>query len=275
MLIVKELKKIIKGILVQGVMPASVSGVSIDSRTAQKGNIFIAIEGERFNGHAFIRAAIRKGAKVVVVSKKVSCPRNISVLLVKDTTKALGQIAAWHRYQFDIPVIAITGSTGKTTTKDMLAAVLMTRFKVLKNVKTENNQFGVPLTLLKLNATHQMAILELGTSQPGDIRLLARMVQPTTILMTNIGESHLAGLKNKKGVYAEKVQLIRSLKPGGHVIVNGDDPYLITVPKGGKNYKKISFGFSQGLKVVISLLKILLYIITGASNFRSKTIFSS
>jgi len=242
MLTIQDIQEATNGRFIGGKTSTKIRDVSIDSRSIKKGSVFIAICGQRFDGHDYVRAAIRKGAVAVVVSKKVNCSKDIIVLRVKDTTKALGQIAAWHRRQFDIPVIAITGSTGKTTTKDLIASVLSTQYKVLKNIKTENNHFGVPLTLLRLNASHQIAVLELGTNQPGDIRWLGRIARPTTVVLTNIGQSHLAGLKNQSGVFKEKIQLIKYMDPKGTIIANHDDDYLKTIRT--KNYKQkiIRFG---------------------------------
>ena len=242
MLTVEEIKKVTRGTFVQGSISSTVTGVSIDSRKIGKGNAFIAIKGERFDGHDFIRKAVRNGATVVISSKKIVCARDVTVIGVKDTTKALGQIAAWHRQRFSIPVVAITGSTGKTTTKEMIASVLAKRFKVLKNVGTENNQYGVPLTLLKLKASHQVAVLELGTNQPGDIRWLAKIARPTMGIFTNVGESHLKRLRTPAGVLREKAQLIKYMEPGGVVILNGDDRYLATLPKKYKKQRMVRFG---------------------------------
>lgn len=248
MLTVNEIKKITQGRLVQGHGEALADGVSIDSRTIQKQGIFIAIEGPRFDGHDFIQETVGKGAAVVVVSKKIVCPKDIAVIRVKDTTKALGQIAARHRRQFDIPVIAITGSAGKTTAKEMIAAVLGTKFKVLKNFKTENNQFGVPLTLLKLDASYQIAVIELGTNRPGDIRWLAQISRPTVAVFTNIGDSHLEGLKNKNGVFREKFQMVNCMDPRGVIIYNGDDEYLQKIPgKKRPGQKAVSYGCRAGV----------------------------
>lgn len=242
MLTIADIKKATKGKLVQGQNSMIVSGVSIDSRTIHKRDVFIAIKGQYCNGHDFIRAAIKKGAIAIVVSQGITCSAEIAIIHVKDTTKALGQIAAWYRQQFDIPVIAVTGSVGKTTTKDLIASVLSSRFKVLKNIKTENNQYGVPLTLLRLNASIKIIVLEMGTNQTGDIAKLAQIARPTTVVLTNIGESHLAGLKSLKGIFREKMQLIKYMKPRGTIILNGDDRFFKTILN--KKYKQdiISFG---------------------------------
>jgi UDP-N-acetylmuramoyl-tripeptide--D-alanyl-D-alanine ligase len=222
----RHIQEITGGNLLLGNGTANAGGVSIDSRTMKKGDVFIAIQGDRLDGHDFVRQAVGKGAPVLVVSRKVACPKTVTVISVKDTTRALGQIASAHRRHFNIPVIAVTGSAGKTTTKDMIASVLGTRFKVLKNFRTENNQYGVPLTVLRLNASHEALVLELGTNRPGDIGWLTQIARPTIAVMTNIGESHLEGLKSKAGVFREKFDLVKGTAPDGHVIFNKDDPCL-------------------------------------------------
>lgn len=247
MLTIQDIKKITKATLVCGDPSMGVTGVSINSRTIKKGNVFIAIKGQKFDGHDFVRAAIRNGASAIIVSNEVKCSNDIAVIYVKNTTKALGQIAAWHRQRFNIPVIAITGSAGKTTTKELIACVLESRFKVLKNIGTENNHFGVPLTLLNLNSSHDIAVLELGTNQPGDIRWLAQIVKPQIVVFTNIGASHLEGLKSEYGVFKEKAQLIKHMDPGGYIILNGDDRYLRTISRQRKNRKIISFGYGKNV----------------------------
>ncbi len=219
-------------------------GVSTDTRTIKKNDIFVAIKGPNFDGHQFISQAIRAGAKAVVVSKRVATKCDVPLLKVLDTTEALGLMARCYRQKFSIPVIAITGSAGKTTTKDMIGLVLSQKYKVLKNVKTENNQYGVPLTLFKLKKSHEVIVLELGTNQKGDIAWLAKICQPTVAVFTNIGESHLAGLKNAYGVFCEKAQLIKGMSKGT-VIFNKDDPYLSKLSLRAKGLKKLSYSLKS------------------------------
>ena len=226
MLTIKQIQEITQGILIQGNPDTKVRGASIDSRTAKKGDVFIAIKGERLDGHRFIREAQKKGVAGIVVQKKLRGLSSIPMIRVKDTTQALGQLAAFHRRRFSIPIIAITGSAGKTTTKEMIAHVLESRYKVLKNRKSENNQYGLPLTLLRLNSSYDIAVLELGTNQFGDIDYLSQIVDPTVAIYTNIGESHLQGLKSPRGVLREKTRLMNYLPPHGDVIFNQDDQYL-------------------------------------------------
>lgn len=236
-----------------------IKGVSIDSRTVKKGDLFIAIKGKRFDGHRFVKEAIRRGALGVVVEKSVrnqipkgDCP----YFYVKDTVRALGQLARSHRDQFDIPVIAITGSAGKTTTKEMVAAVLKSRFHVLKNTGTENNHIGVALTLLKLRSAHDVVVVELGTNRFGDIRWLTYVANPTVALLTNIGESHLELLKSPRQVFREKSALVKGMAKEGTVILNKDDCFLRTLLSRKTQQRMISFGIekrcdyqAKGLKV--------------------------
>ncbi|HPN88017.1 MAG TPA: UDP-N-acetylmuramoyl-tripeptide--D-alanyl-D-alanine ligase, partial [Candidatus Omnitrophota bacterium] len=159
--------------LIEGNKSLRLKGVSIDSRTIKKGELFIAIIGEKQDGHDYLDAAIAKGAVAVLVSKAVKLKKEVPSIWVKDTTKALSDIASFHRDRFSVPIIAITGSSGKTTTKEMIATILSKKYKILKNYKSFNNQYGVPLTLLQLRKKHEVVILEVGTNRPGDIAALA------------------------------------------------------------------------------------------------------
>ncbi len=225
--------------------PRRFTGVSIDSRTLKRGNVFVAINGKNLDGHRFIAQALRKGASLLVVSEKIPGVKNIPVILVRDTTVALGQIAGAYRKNFNIPVIAITGSAGKTTTKDMIAAVLESKFKVLKNARTLNNQYGVSLTILGLKPVHDVLVIELGTNNPGEIQWLATIAQPTIAVLTNIGESHLEGLKNRMGVYREKSAIFRGIGAKGHVVFNNDDPYLRKIAAEKDRPRTITYGIER------------------------------
>ena len=227
MLTISEVVRATQGILLRGNPAATIKNVSIDSRTVKPGNLFIAIRGERFDGHDFIHQAVEKSAGAIVVSEKNTRPKNnIPVICVKDTPKALGQIARFYRDKFSIPVIAVTGSTGKTTAKEMIAAVLKSRYRIIKNIATQNNQIGVPLTLLKLNHTHGAAVVELGTNHFGEMEWLTYIANPTVAVLTNIGESHLEFLKSPAGVFREKSALITHMQKPGYVVFNNDDSYL-------------------------------------------------
>ncbi len=211
MFTVREILNVIKGAEIQGPRLKRFKGISIDSRTAKPGDLFIPIKGPRFNGKDFIQDALKKGA---------------AVLEVKDGLKALQALAADHRSKFKIPVIGITGSVGKTTTKDMLASILSREMKVLKNEENFNNEIGVPLTLLKLTKKHKAAVIEMAMQALGEIELLARIARPTIAIVTNIGESHLEFLKSKKNIARAKSEIFAHLGRKDHAIINADDEYF-------------------------------------------------
>jgi len=226
MLKVSEIIRCTNGKLVQGSSSLVINGVSIDTRTIKKGNLFVAILGPNHDAHHFLSDAVKSKSKALLVSKDVSFPKGVTVVKVADTTIALGLIAKYYRSKFKIPFIAVTGSAGKTTTKDLIADVLSSKFNVLKNYKNLNNQFGVPLTLFNLNKKHDIAVIEVGTNRKGDINWLGSIVAPSIAVLTNVGESHLEELKTVKGVYREKIQLLNYLPKNGKVIFNNDDQLL-------------------------------------------------
>lgn len=243
---IDEILQATGGALLNAARGLPVKGVSIDSRTLKKGELFLAIRGQNFDGHDFLREAVRKSAAAVVVSKRRAAGWiEIPVILVEDTQKALGDIALFHRLRFPIPVVAITGSTGKTTTKDLVAAVLSRRYKVHKNTANFNNRIGVPLTLLKLNSSHEVLVIELGTSCPGEIKRLSQITRPTVAVLTNIGESHLEFLKTSDGVFKEKLQIVNHMDQQGVVIFNKDDPYLSKISSLKLKQKLISYGIQS------------------------------
>jgi UDP-N-acetylmuramoyl-tripeptide--D-alanyl-D-alanine ligase len=242
---IAEILEATNGKFLQGHVQSRVRRVTTNSRDVKKGDLFIAIVGKKHDAHDFIVDVVKKGAVGIVVSKNVvGLNPSVAVVKVADTTLALGDIARFHRQRFNIPVIAITGSAGKTTTKEMIAAVLKTKYRVLKNIGTENNQFGVPLTILKMKSSDEIAVLEVGTNTPGDIPWLASIVQPTVAVMTNIGESHLELLKTPADVFKEKFALVKALREHGTAIINHDDRFLAKVP--AKIIKKsLTFGIQQ------------------------------
>lgn len=202
-------------------------GVSSDSRTIKRGDIFFALKGDNFNGHDFVKEAIQKGASAVVLSKEIDgVGQKTNILKVKDTTLALGKLAKLYREKFNIPLLVITGSTGKTTTKDIVYSILATRYRTLRNFGTHNNQIGVPQTIFQINKSHQICALELGTNHFGEISYLSRVAAPQIAIITNIGPSHLEFLKDLKGVFREKMSILYHLQRPKIVLLNGDDKYL-------------------------------------------------
>ena len=223
----------------------NIHSISIDTRSMRKGDTFIAIRGKRFDGHDFVAEAFRKGAKSAVVSKKPKIPRRLEgrLVRVKDTLRALGDIAKTHRAKFDIPVIAVTGTNGKTTAKDMIAHVLSARHKVLKNETSKNNLIGLSLTLLGLGRRHDVAVLEMGMNRPGEIDRLSEIAKPEIGVVTNVGLAHLEFLGTPENVFKAKTELLKWLPPNGMAVLNADDARLRNV-KGLKS-RKTYFGIEK------------------------------
>ena len=220
-------------------------GVSTDSRTSKQDEIFFAIRGERFDGHEFVGRAFENGALIAVVHKPevVEVWKTRPLLLVKDTTKALGKLANRHRRKFDIPVIAVAGSNGKTTTKDMIAAILGKKYNVLNTEGNLNNHIGVPLTLFRLQKRHNVAVIEIGTNHFGEVRYLCELLEPTHALITNIGREHLEFFDDLKGVAKAEGELFESLGKRGVGFVNVDDPWVVR--KARKIKRKVMYGFAK------------------------------
>ncbi|MFA5259716.1 MAG: UDP-N-acetylmuramoyl-tripeptide--D-alanyl-D-alanine ligase [Candidatus Omnitrophota bacterium] len=245
---IRDILQATGGVLQHGNDDKDVKEISIDSRTLRPGALFVAIKGKNFDGHQFVNQAFQKGARGVVISEPVTLERTsprTAVIKVRDTVEALGQIARFTREQTRIPVIAITGSAGKTSTKNLLAEVLRSRYQVLVNQGSFNNQIGVPLTILRLNPRHRIAVFELGTNQPGDIRRLSLIVKPDVAVYTNIGESHLEKLKSPGYVFKEKSQMLKDLSAKGRVIINNDDKYLKRFYKKLNNDRIISYAIKE------------------------------
>jgi UDP-N-acetylmuramoyl-tripeptide--D-alanyl-D-alanine ligase len=222
---VQEIVRATHGALVVGDLAITVGGVSIDSRTLGVGEAFFAIRGHRLDGHDFVAEAASRGASCLVVHTVPDpIPTGVPLVLVEDTTRALGRLAAFHRARFDVPVVAVTGSNGKTTAKEMIAAVLGTRWRVLKPEGSFNNQWGLPLTLLRMGPEHEALVVEIGTNQPGEIAYLAGLTAPTVGVVTTVSAVHTEFLGSLDGVREEKAALVRAVGAGGWVVLNADDP---------------------------------------------------
>jgi UDP-N-acetylmuramoyl-tripeptide--D-alanyl-D-alanine ligase len=201
------------------------SGASIDSRTLQPGQIYVAIRREK-DGHDFIADALQKGAAAVLVDH--DCHLAVPQIIVPDTLKALGQLAHVWREQFHLPIIALTGSCGKTTTKEMIASILRESGPVLATQGNLNNAYGLPITLLQLTPRHRYAVLEMGTNSPGEIDYIAKIAEPTVALITNIGASHLEKLISYEGVSQEKSDIFVHLKPSGIAVIDLTEPFALS-----------------------------------------------
>ena len=230
-----------------GDLNRTVSRVETDSRTIHPGSLFIPLVGERFDGHAYIGAALEGGAAGCFTQReRDSYLPGKFYIKVKSTHRALRDLAKYYKSKFPIPVVAITGSVGKTTTKDMTAAVLGEKYCVLKTEGNLNNDIGVPLTLLRLKPEHQIAVLELGMNHAGEIDYLSAIVEPDVILMTNIGDSHIEHFGSREKILEAKSEIFHHAKPDAPAIINGDDPLLSTLP-GRLSHPFIRVGSAQGL----------------------------
>jgi UDP-N-acetylmuramoyl-tripeptide--D-alanyl-D-alanine ligase len=218
-----------QGALVAGDLAVPVTGVSIDSRRLTIGEAFFAIRAAR-DGHDFLRDAAAHGASCLVVHNLPDdMPPSVPTVLVDDTTRALGRLAAYHRARFDVPVAAVTGSNGKTTTKEMMAGVLSALGPVLKPEGSFNNQWGLPLTLLRLSPEHRAMALELGANTPGEIESLAGICRPTVGVVTVVQGAHTEFFGSLDGVAREKSALVRAIPPAGAVVLNADDPRVLAM----------------------------------------------
>jgi UDP-N-acetylmuramoyl-tripeptide--D-alanyl-D-alanine ligase len=247
----------IKGELLRGSRDRAFSGINTDSRTIGKGQLFWALKGETFDGHDFVKEAIKKGASVVVVNKDwaADLPANTraSLIGVPDTLKALGDLARRWRRRFKARVAAITGSGGKTTTKEMTFAILSLEGSTLKNEGNFNNLIGLPLSLFLLEKTHRYAVLEMGMNRPGEIARLTEIADPDIGLITNVGRAHLEGVGSIEGVARAKVELLDKMAPRALAVLNGDDRILM---QAAATFRKKPVTFGQGLQNTVRAEKI-------------------
>jgi UDP-N-acetylmuramoyl-tripeptide--D-alanyl-D-alanine ligase len=205
-----------------------VTAVTTDSRQIQAGGMFIAIKGERSDGHKFIASCFEKGA-LCCISEQELPEENNPYIQVESSLQALKDIAALYRSNLDIKVVAVTGSVGKTSTKETIAAVLSKKYKVLKTLGNFNNEIGLPLTIFRLTEEDEVAVLELGISDFGEMTRLTAVAKPDICVITNIGLCHLENLKSRDGILKAKTEIFKSMNPDGTVILNGDDDKLITI----------------------------------------------
>ncbi len=227
-LTIQQLLEATGGTLIGSSSPAlTIHEVCSDSRKIKKGCLFLPLVGERFDGHDYISVALEYGAAGSLTAHDVdSVPEGKFMIRVEDTHAALLSLAGWYRNQFDIPVVAVTGSVGKTTTKDMVAAVLGEKYCVLKTDGNFNNDIGLPQTLLRLNHTHEIAVIEMGMNHFGEISLLTRLAHPDVALISNIGDAHMESMGSRDGVLKAKAEIFEGMTEQGVAILNGDDVQL-------------------------------------------------
>lgn len=221
-----------------------ITSVSTDTRTIEQGALFIALCGERFDGHQFVEKAIEQGAGCCVVQEGIPVPENIPVITVADTQAALRDLAEAYRMAFRIPVVGITGSVGKTSTKEMIASVLREAYETHMTKGNFNNEIGLPLTVFGLEKSHEMMVLEMGMSNFGEIARLTKIGKPDTAVITNIGVSHIEHLGSREGIKQAKFEILEGLPMDGAVVLNGDDD-LLWGARGEVDYETLYYGMEN------------------------------
>jgi UDP-N-acetylmuramoyl-tripeptide--D-alanyl-D-alanine ligase len=241
----------VKGKLANAAPGRKVSGVSIDSRRIRPQELFVALAGEHADGHQYLKAAITAGAAAGLCRR---VPRGLPAIKVDNPRKALGDLAAVYRQRFPkITVAAVTGSSGKTATKEMLAHILASQGQVLESQGNFNNDIGLPLTLVRMNSRQRQAVLEMGMNAPGEIRRLARIAGPQVGIITNIGDAHLGCFKNRRALAQAKAELLPGLLPEGAAILNADDPFLARL---ASRYPGLTFGMAPGADIKVVAVRV-------------------
>ena len=254
----KDCLGVVGGKLLQGSAAKAFRGVSINSRTIEKEELFVCIQGENFDGHNFLGEAINKGAAGIILSDPVHLSGNMIsggnspfVIQSQNTLRALQDLAGYQRTRFPFQVVAVTGTNGKSTTKEMIASIIETKYKTLKTQGNLNNHIGLPLTLLARKPEHEVGVLEMGMSAAGEIKRLAEIAKPDIGVITNISVGHLDQLKTIKDVQAAKGELFDAITKEGTAIVNADDPLVLELAK-SLPVKKITYGIEQSSDVQAS-----------------------
>lgn len=223
-------------------------GISTDTRNLKKGEIFLALEGEKFNGHDFVHQAFSQGAIAAFINEKYSnlIDNNLPILAVKDTLKAYQKIAHWWRKYLDLQVIGVTGSVGKTTTKELISAVLSTQGKVLKTEENFNNEIGVPRTLLQLDESHNYAVIEMAMRGKGQIAELTQIAQPNVGVITNVGTAHIGLLGSREAIAEAKCELLANMDNSSIAVLNGDNDLLVSTARKVWQGETITYGLKSG-----------------------------
>lgn len=219
-----------------------VDSVCVDSRLCKENGMFFALKGTEMDGHMFLKSAVENGATLLIVSEP-DLSLNVNQIVVDDTLKALYNFASFYKSKFDIPYIALTGSSGKTTTKDMISSVLKEKYSVMHTIGNYNSTTGVPLTIFNLEDKNEIAVLEMGMSNKGEIKMLSDLVKPDVSIITNTGVSHIENLGSRKNIFLEKYSIISGLKKGSDLLVNGDNEYLKDIEN--DDYNVIKFGMNE------------------------------
>ncbi len=253
----EELLNITKGKLIHGSDNIYIRNICIDSRKIIEDCLFIPIVGERFDGHDFILDALSKGAAISLTSKEMNIAsyHGKTVIFVEDTLKALHDIAKYVLVKHKIPVIGVTGSTGKTTTKELIYNVLSQEYNVLKNKGNFNNQYGLPLTLFEIKEDTEIAVLEMGMSSRGEIDLLANLTTPEVSVITNIGLAHIEALGSQEEIFNAKMEITNYFNKNCTLVANGDDKYLMKIKNTESIYSTIFVGLNDDNNIVAQNIK--------------------
>src|SRR5579863_668731 len=262
MFLLEEIAPVIRGEYLSPVRGGEVPRVSIDSRTILPGELFFAISGERFDGHDFLATVVERGGRAAVVRRTWWAEQGdemrrrlsgITLIGCDDPLTGLQEMAAWHRRRLSAAIIGITGSNGKTTTKEMSASILSQKSAVLKSEGNFNNHIGLPLTLLRMTSNHRVAVVEMGINHPGEMELLCRIASPDMALITNIGEAHLEFFKDLAGVAKAKGTLFEAISQQGWALINLDDPHIRPWEQRVKRH--LTFSASQEADVRLSSIQ--------------------
>ena len=231
--------------------------ISTDTRNIDKNSIFLAIKGDNLDGHDFINIALEKGAKGIIIDKNSKAKRRYSlasVIEVEDTIEAYGKIAGYYRDKMQYKVVAITGSSGKTTTKDLVAKVLETKYKVIKTFKNNNNEIGLPYTILGASEETEVLVLEMGMRALGEIEYLTKIADPDIGIITNIGTAHIGELGSRKNIYKGKTELYKNIKASGIALINGEDEFFSQTYSEAAIEKRV-FGFKDNASIRAKILE--------------------
>lgn len=259
---VKHILEICEGELINGNTELICENFCQDSRLVKKGDTYLGIKGERFNGSEFYEQAIKNGARICIL-QDVEIDKNVienhpdvAIVLVKDVIKAIQQLAKFKREQYNIPVVAITGSVGKTSTKDIVASVLSTKYNVLKTEGNLNNHIGLPLTVLKLK-NHDAMVVEMGMNHLGEISVLTNIAKPTVAIITNVGTSHIGNLGTRENILKAKLEILEGLEPNGTVIINNDNDLLHGWYLSKQTQNIITYGIENNSDVIAKDIKLI------------------
>ena len=258
---IKDIIEVCKGKLIFGDINKECINFSTDTRNIKPGDVYIGLKGEKFDGSQLYKQALEAGASVCILqdveidnaTKNKYTDR--AIIIVKDTLKALQQIAKYKRSKYNIPVIAITGSVGKTSTKDIIASVVATKYNVLKTEGNFNNHIGVPLTILRLK-NHNAMVVEMGMSNQGEISLLTDIAKPTIAVITNIGTAHIGNLGSRENILKTKLEILEGLSKDGTLIINNDNDMLHMWNENNKKYKVLDFGIENNSKIMAKNIQI-------------------